>query len=319
MEEAKFYEELAEGPPLATAYWSHTDDDVRIRVGVYQADAGKDAKGTILLMLGRFGYVERYGRVARAFAEHGFATVVIDWRSQGLSDRLAHDPQAGHVQAFSDYQKDVAAMISVVEELSLPKPYFQIGISMGACIGLRSLLDGLPVAAAAFISPMWGIKMSSLQRLAAWPLSWAAKQLGQGQRYVPGENGDIYVLETPFAENNLTHNTDMYEYWVRQAKEAPELQIGGPTMSWLFEALSACRQLSHAPSPNVPCITFCGELDQLVDNGAIKTRMANWSNGRFSMIRNAKHDVLTEIPEIGGDVTSQIFDFFAEVTSESSS
>ena len=28
------------------------------------------------------------------------------------------------------------------------------------------------------------------------------------------------------------------------------------------------------------------------------------------MIRNAKHDVLTEIPEIGGNVMSQVFAFF---------
>lgn len=317
MEEARFYDDIAEGPPSAKAYWMQTDDNIRVRIGVYHADA--ETKGTILLMLGRFGYIERYGRVAKSFAENGFATVVIDWRSQGLSDRMANDPQAGHIQEFSDYQRDVAAMMRVVEELSLPIPYLLIGISMGACIGLRSILDGLPVAAAAFISPMWGIKMSSLQRIAAWPLSWAAKRLGQGHRYVPGEDGDIYVLETPYAENNLTHNTSMYEYWVHQAKEAPELQIGGPTMSWLFEALSACRELSRTPSPDTPCITFCGELDQLVDNDAIKTRMANWPNGRFSMIRNAKHDVLTEIPEIGGDVMSQIFEFFSKVSSPSSS
>ncbi len=58
---------------------------------------------------------------------------------------------------------------------------------------------------------MWGIKMSAVQRIAAWPLSWAAKALGQGHRYVPGERGNIYVLETAFEDNNLTHNADMYD------------------------------------------------------------------------------------------------------------
>ena len=239
-------------------------------------------------------------------------SAVIDWRSQGLSDRMASDPNAGHIQFFSDYQKDVAAMMEVVEELGMPKPYYLVGVSMGACIGFRAMLDGLPVAAAAFISPMWGIKMSAAQRIAAWPLSWAAKALGQGHRYVPGESGDIYVLETAFEDNNLTHNADMYDYWVKQAEKAPELQIGGPTMAWLYEALAECRALSSIPSPSTPCITFCGELDRLVDNGSIKARMAKWPNGEFSMIRNAKHDVLTEIPEIGGDVMCQVFAFFAK-------
>jgi lysophospholipase len=66
-------------------------------------------------------------------------------------------------------------------------------------------------------------------------------------------------------------------------------------------------------SPDVPCITFCGELDELVDNGAIKDRMEKWPNGEFVMIQNAKHDVLTEIPEIGGDVMDQIVEFFSNI------
>ncbi|HAB39572.1 MAG TPA: alpha/beta hydrolase [Rhodobacteraceae bacterium] len=309
MEQAKFYNTIADGPELSTAYWMQTEDNLRVRVGVYDAEV--PTKGTILLMLGRFGYAERYGRVAKQFADNGFATAVIDWRSQGLSDRVVDDPQAGHVNHFSDYQKDVAAMLKVVENLNLPKPYYLIGVSMGACIGLRAMLEGLPVAATAFISPMWGIKMSTIQRMAAWPLSWTAQKIGLGQKYVPGESRRIYILNTPFETNNLTHNSEMYAYWVDQAKHAPELQIGGPTMSWLFEALSECRNLSRLPSPETPCITFCGEIDQLVDNSAIKKRMTKWPGGKFSMIRNGKHDVLTEIPDAGDDVPSQIMAFFS--------
>jgi lysophospholipase len=31
------------------------------------------------------------------------------------------------------------------------------------------------------------------------------------------------------------------------------------------------------------------------------------------MIQNAKHDVLTEIPEIGGDVMDRIIEFFSNI------
>ena len=40
--------------------------------------------------------------------------------------------------------------------------------------------------------------------------------------------------------------------------------------------------------------------------------MEKWSNGKFQMVRDAKHDVLTETPEVGGDVMGQIFSFFEE-------
>ncbi len=132
MENAKFYAEIADGPSQGAAYWVRTDDSVRLRIGTYGADNGQ--KGTILLFLGRFGYVERYGRVAKDFDRSGFATVVIDWRSQGLSDRMADDPHTGHIHRFSEYQKDVAAMVKAAEELNLPKPWYLVGISMGACV-----------------------------------------------------------------------------------------------------------------------------------------------------------------------------------------
>lgn len=309
MEQAKLYSEIADGPSQGAAYWVQTDDNVRVRVGTY--GSSKDRKGTILLFLGRFGYIERYGRVAKDFDKNGFSTVVIDWRSQGLSDRMADDPHIGHIHRFSDYQKDVAAMVKAAEELDLPKPWYLVGVSMGACIGLRAMLEGLPVAATAFISPMFGIKMSPLQRIAAWPLSWAAQKIGKGHIYVPGESGEIYMLTTPFEKNNLTRNSDMYDYWVDQARTVPDLQIGGPSIAWLYQGLSECRSLSKMHSPDIPCITFCGELDELVDNRAIKDRMGRWPNGTFEVIKNAKHDVLTEIPEIGGEVMNQIVEFFS--------
>lgn len=310
MQQARLYTEIADGPEYAAAYWRHAIDGVRVRIGTFGVD--KDRNGTVLLFPGRFGYIERYGRVAKEFDRHGFATVVIDWRSQGLADRLVDDPRTGHVHRFSDYQKDVAAMVSAARELGLPQPWYLVGVSMGACIGFRAMLESLPVAACALVSPMFGIKMTALQRAAAWPLSWAAQKIGMGHIYVPGESGGIYVLDTAFADNNMTHNSDMYAYWVDQARAVPELQIGGPSMGWLFQGLCECRDLAQMPSPDVACVTFCGGRDQVVDNRAIKQRMDKWPKGALRMIDAAKHDVLTEIPAIGGDVISQIVEFFAK-------
>jgi lysophospholipase len=308
MEDAKFYAEIADGPFHGAAYWVKTDDDVQLRVGTYGTEQG--SKGTILIFLGRFGYIERYGRVAKQFAQRGFASVVVDWRSQGLSDRLAEDRQTGHINSFADYQTDVKAVLAAAEELGLPKPFYLLGVSMGATIGLRALHEGLPVAACAMISPMWGIKMSVIERVAAWPLSWAAQKVGLGHKYVPGENAEIYTLKTPFEKNNMTHNPDMYQYWVNQVRKVPELHIGGPSMAWLYQGLLECRSLSKMDSPDIPCITFCGELDELVENRAIVDRMERWPNGTIEMIQNAKHDPLTELPEIAGDVVDQICGLF---------
>ena len=167
-------------------------------------------------------------------------------------------------------------------------PWYLVGISMGACIGLRAMLEGLPVVASAFISPMFGIKMSPIQRIAAWPLSWAAQTIGMGHIYVPGESGEIYMLTTPFEKNNLTHNADMYEYWVYQARAVPDLQIGGPSIGWLYQGLSECRSLSKMRSPDVPCITFCGVMSAK-RVGSYFVLMRQWGMVKLSRPKEIHH------------------------------
>ncbi len=72
----------------------------------------RTAKGTVLLFPGRTEYIEKYGRAARDLYQRGFATLTVDWRGQGLADRMLEDARIGHVHYFTDYQKDVAAMIA---------------------------------------------------------------------------------------------------------------------------------------------------------------------------------------------------------------
>ncbi|QEP30469.1 alpha/beta hydrolase (plasmid) [Pukyongiella litopenaei] len=232
------------------------------------------------------------------FAELGYSTLVVDWRGHGLSDRIAQDPKLGHVGRFSDYQLDVAAMVQAARQLGMPEPWYLLGNSMGACIGLRALINGLPVAACAFCAPMWGIKLSLLARIFAWPVSWAASVSGSGQRYAPGHSGESYILSVDYPSNRRTNDEDMYLYMVRQAEAAPELHTGGPSMTWLNQVLLETKKLSRVPSPSLPCISFCPEEDELVSLSAVKSRMARWAGGTLEFIPGAKHNLLLEETEI---------------------
>ena len=299
MKNAVFDAEIAEGPANSSAYWLNTEDGVRLRIGLWKPDTA--ALGSVLVFPGRGECVEKYGRNAAEFGKYGYATLVIDWRGQGLSDRLTGDRMVGHVLRFSDYHKDVAAMLKAAEDLELPKPWHLFGHSMGTCIGLRALINGLPVASCGFTAPMWGIKMTAFQRLIALPLSWATQALGKGHVYVPGDKGQerkSYVLSVDFQDNRLTSSADMYDYMVNLATELPDRQTAAPSMGWLYQALRECKALSSMPSPNIPCLVFCGDKDELVDISAVQDRMSRWDEGQFKMIRDAKHDVLSELPEI---------------------
>ncbi|SHJ41434.1 lysophospholipase [Shimia gijangensis] len=312
MHPAPFHHDVAEGPENGTAHWLTTTDGVRIRISHWRAPS---EKGTVLLFPGRTEYVEKYGRTAEAFAKRGYAMVAIDWRGQGLADRLLEDRSSGFVENFDDYQTDIAAVLSALEALDLPKPYFLVAHSMGGAIGLRALMAGLPVNAAMFSAPMWGILMSAVMRPAAWAMSWTSKRAGFGHKHTPGTKAETYVLAEPFKDNTLTHDEDMFRYMQKQMQTYPDMALGGPSMHWLHEALKDTRELAGMASPDMPCLTFLGDQEQIVDPSAIHSRMANWPKGELVLVENAEHEVLMELPatrEAIHDQTAAFFDKYLD-------
>lgn len=311
MEESVVFSKISAAPEDGSAYWIRTGDGVRLRVGAWRP-AG-NCSGTVFVLPGRSDYIEMYGHAVSAFVGFGYAALVIDWRGHGLSDRVARDPLVCHVNKFADYQLDVAAMVEVAQNLDLPKPWYLVGHSMGACIGLRALLNGLPMAACAFTAPMWDIHLSKVQRMVALPLTWAAQAVGKGHVYAPGYSGQSYVLRVDFEGNRLTSDPEMYRYWINQGRVEPQLHTGGPSMGWLYQSLIEMRSLSKEPSPNMRCLAVYGDQEEVVDVAAIQERIARWPGGQIGVIKTAKHEIMLESADIRATVISRICGHFASV------
>lgn len=309
MHEAPLFPDVADGPGDGAAWWLTAADGVRLRVGLWHR-AG--ARGTVLLMPGRTEYIEKYGRTAAHFASRGLATLVIDWRGQGLADRLLDDPMSGHVHHFSDYQHDVSAMLEAATRLDLPRPWHMLAHSMGGAIGLRAAMRGIAVSGCVFSSPMWGIRMAQALRPVAWSLSWSSRQLGMSHLYAPGTAAEHYVLAEPFETNKLTNDREMYAYMARQLSAHPELGLGGPSLRWLHEALRETRDLLRHPSPALPCLTILGTDEQIVDTGRVQERMARWPGGVLEWVEGGRHETLMDTPEMRGKLHERICRFFEE-------
>lgn len=298
LETAPFHPDPARdggGAPLTpgSAVWAAAGDGVRLRLAYWPC---KDARGGVLLFPGRTESIEKYGVTASALAAEGFATLAIDWRGQGLSDRLLPDRGIGHVGRFSDYQRDVAAMIETADQLGLPGPRYLIGHSMGGAIGLRAALDGLPVRAAVFTGPMWGIAMPPPARAAAWAVTALRHLPAIGKRIIPTTRPVPYVLSAPFEGNQLTTDPSMYEMMREQARLYPEMNIGGPSINWLGEALREIAALRAAAPVDLPVLTVIGGNERIVDIAAVRDRMARWPGGRTITLDGAEHEVLMETP-----------------------
>lgn len=306
---APYYDDITDGAPGGVAHWIATADDLRIRVAEQRPE--NEAQGTVLIFPGRTEYIEKYSQVTRELATRGYATLTIDWRGQGLSDRLLEDGRIGHVIQFIDYQKDIAAMMRAARELDLPRPFHLLAHSMGGAIGLRAVMEGLPVQTCAFTGPMWGIQMSSLERPFGLALAYGGTKLGFGDHIAPNTGPQNYVLTQGFENNTLTTDPDMYKMMQDQLAAHPDIALGGPSLNWLREALSETSHLADRSSPDIPCLTFLGTNERIVDTQRINDRMEIWPRGALEMIAGGEHEVLMETPDIRKTVMDRLETLFS--------
>jgi lysophospholipase len=293
MLDAPFFADLAAGPRGGAALWFHAADGVRLRAG-YWPDG---PKGTVLLLPGRTEYVEKYGPAAGELAARGYATLCIDVRGQGLADRLIDDPLKGHVTRFADYQLDMQALLALARQIGCAQPYYLLGHSMGGAIGLRSLINGMPLRAVAFSAPMWGVRVPLLTRPFAPAIARAMITLGRSQAYAPTTGPQPYVQKVGFAGNTLTKDRANWDSMVAHLVAQPALSLGGPTVAWLEAAFAECRDLARLPSPDVPCYCAIGTDERVVATGPINRRMADWPAGRLEVFAGAEHEVMMERAE----------------------
>ncbi len=308
---APLFTDIQPGPAPAQAVWAQTSDGVKIRIGTWKPQG---ARGTVLLFPGRTEYIEKYGPAAGDFAARGLATLAVDWRGQGLADRLTEDPLIGHVERFTDYQKDVAALMRAARALNMPRPFFLVAHSMGGCIGLRAVMEGLAVQAAAFTGPMWGIHIAPHMRLPARILSTMMPKFGRGAMLPPGTTRLPYVLEAAFADNMLTTDPQMYDMMRDQLIAHPELQLGGPSFVWLREALAETSHLAQRAAPNMPSITFVGTNERIVEVPRILSRMAAWKGSTLRMVEGGEHEVLMESEALRTPIFDEIAHLFLNTT-----
>lgn len=296
---APFHAGVADAPAGAVVVWAQAGK-ARIRLASWRAGD----KGTVLLMPGRTECIEKYGRAVGDLIARGFSVIAIDWRGQGLADRPLPDRMMGHVSAFSEYQQDLDAMLAEAARLDLPQPHFMLAHSMAGCIALRGLMRGLPVKAAVFSAPMWGIAMAPWLRPVAAVVSVIAAPLGLVTRYAPSTSAQTYLLQAPFQGNVLTTDREMWDYMRRQVAEVPELALGGPSIGWLKAALAECAALAAMPAPKVPAICGLGTAEKVVDVPPVHLRMAGWSNGQLDLYPGAEHEIMME----GAAVRKRFFD-----------
>jgi lysophospholipase len=270
---------------------------VRIRAGVWARPqkVTSKTKGTVFILPGRTEFVEKYGHSASELSRRGYSALAIDWRGQGIADRLLDNRAIGHVETFDDYQRDLEAVISLADRLELPKPYYMLAHSMGGAIGLRALFGDTPFKAAAFSAPMWGIGLTPIQKIMIRTVAPLLTKLGLHQGLAPGTKAKTYVLDHAFEDNLLTADPEMFEAMRTQVNEVPELALGGPSIHWVMEGIKESAYLAVQPAADTPIFCALGLNEAIVDASAVRNRIATWPNALLLEVPFARHELPIEV------------------------
>ena len=267
-------------------------DGVRLRSAFWSAHG--HPRGTLVVLQGRSETIEKYFETIEEWRQRGFAVLAFDWRGQGGSQRLLANPRKGHVEAFSDYQRDIMAALEWLEATAAPRPFFGFGHSMGGAILIEALFNNPTLfARAVTTAPMLDVVLIQHPRMAG-TLARALTRLGMGRRFVPGGR-PTPVLFKDFANNILTRDEKRYHRSRLTLERAPAIALGDPTIQWVATSFHAMRRLSHsAPHIPTPLLGIASAQDRVTSTPVAQAFFDRLPHGEFLVLNECEHEILIE-------------------------
>lgn len=271
-----------------------TSDGVALRFARWPPPTGR--KGTVCLFQGRAEFIEKYFEVVRDLRARGFAVAALDWRGQGLSQRLVRNPQKGHVRRFADYITDLEVFVKEVVLPDCPPPYFALGQGMGATVLIQTAARGRRWFDRMVLSaPMIALAQSSLW--GAGPLIvHALRFAGFGKMFVPGGTATPFAM-APFIGNVMSSDPVRYERTTAVLEAEPSLAVGAPTIGWVsaaYFAMAALQDPSYAARLRQPMLLLAPGRDVLFSLAAVEDFSLNLRAGSHLVVPGAMHELMME-------------------------
>lgn len=273
-------------------------DGTQIRIGCWQVDG--DASGTVILLHGRTEFLEKYDEVIDELNDRGLDVWSMDWRGQGLSDRILDHPQKGHIGRFETYVEDVAWFAEKIVQVG-NGPVIVLAHSMGGHVAVRTLLEGkLKPDGLIATAPMIALPMSRLAGFAVRIVSNLVTAVGLGGRYGPGMS-DHDPARIKFDGNPLTGDRERFDRLYQMLAGNPRLALGGVTWGWLNAAFGSIAEIErltrNAPQmcPAVICTAMEDRVVSVDAQSALCEAVDNWKQVR---LEGSQHEPMMETDPI---------------------
>jgi lysophospholipase len=281
-------------PENAVTGMLKTPDGRALRFARWAPPPGR--KGTVCIFQGRAEFVEKYYEMVRELRSRGFAVATIDWRGQGMSQRVLRDPKKGYVGSFREYETDLETFMREIVLPDCPPPYYAIGHSMGASILTRIAHRGYRwFDRMVMCAPLLKLGPQLLTPYAR-PAVTFLSALGMGSAYVPGGSSRV-VASQPFVGNVLTSDPVRHARTAAILEAEPDLGLGSPTNAWASAAFSMMRELENVNYPGKirqPIMMIAAGRDVTVSTAAIEEFAGRLRAGSHLIITGSRHEMMME-------------------------
>ena len=279
-------------------------DGLTIRYGVFKPLKDALCHGTVCLFGGRSEPIEKYFETIKKLQLRGFCVTIMDWRGQGLSERLTKSRRKGHVTSFENYVKDVEVLMKKVALADCPAPYFALAHSTGA--NILTQVAALPTAAHMFermvlISPFYKFDIGDTKeliiRIFAKFLSW----FGLGKLKATFLEGGPKELKKFDPNNLISSDRGRMEREQNIIKANLNLALGAPTFGWLnaaFDSIAKIKKRGFIAKVKTPILVIMGTDDHLVSQQAMQDITSQISGAGLVKIDGGRHELLMENDKI---------------------
>ncbi|MFD1198950.1 alpha/beta fold hydrolase [Brucella gallinifaecis] len=269
-------------------------DNIDLRYAILKPQT-TPSLGTIVLLQGRNEFIEKYFETMSNLSGRGFTVATMDWRGQGGSQRLLKDHMRGYVRRFSDYTDDLDQFFTEIVLPDCPPPYYILAHSAGALITYSSMHKLVSrVNRIVLCAPLIGLRSVQSENDKMRRMTTVLRWLGMGRKYATG--GRINK-ERLFENNPLTSDPVRFARNMEVVRNNPRLALGGPTFSWIGNALSTAVRI-HQPDfyegPAMPVLIIAAGADMVVSTAATERFAAQTRNISLVVIDGARHELLQE-------------------------
>lgn len=252
-----------------------------------------EPRAVVALVHGYGEHGARYAHLARALNAAHLGVVGIDLRGHGRSS----GPR-GHVLRFSEYHRDLEAVLDAARQRAKGKKVFLFGHSMGALASVDYLLGGggKDLAGLVLTSPFFGVA------LAANPLKLAAGR-------IMSKIWPSLGLPTGLSGQHVTRDAEQARLY-----DSDPLNNGNATARWYTEAMAAIENAKvHARELQTPTLLVYGGDDRTAaapetDRIAATLKMGDRTVER---VEGGAHELINDLPETRAAVIARVVDWIS--------